>query len=1009
LAVRVPPGGGVVIASDLHLGPIATYASQAAAAELARRIDDWRGPGAVVLAGDVFELWASPVDSPIPALAAHAELAAVLEEFARADGHQLVIVPGNHDGRLAWDENAVHALRQRFRAEVALAVDVEIEPADHNGQVQRVRIEHGNQLDPHNAFVDPRSPLDRPFGFHVTRLIVPVVERTGSSEGSPGWMEGLHELDDPGDAAAMLGSRLVYRQLARHLWWLAVPFLVVLALRVPLLVALLSHQPWLGAHALHAADLALDVGVLLLVTLALVGVGVALVARRAFRSLASLDVGERGEGLNAAARARAAHLAATGYAGYVSGHTHYPELSEVAGGAFYANTGSGGRMVSRRRARLGLPPVYLHTRHISYVVLENESGGLVARLVYRRSPERDGTWLERLVATRDQSRVGQLAVVATYPDGPPWPLPPCEGIAPARRPRRLAAVALGLAGVVNLVSALTPPLRDRLNGLGEVLPLTVPAAAGVLAALSGVGLLLLSRGVRRGQRQAWLAAIVLLGASVVLHVVKGLDLEEGAITAGVAAYLLVKRQHFRNVANRSDWLRGLAPLVAAGSVVVACAAALAELTGAQQSVAQALLASAERLVGFQQLPLDGHLGDALAVALPPIGIVLIGLAGLVLVRPATEPRRRRRLGGPELAGQGEVGRDLERARKVVRRYGADTLAYFALRDDKQFFYWGDSVVAFAVHHGVCLVSPDPIGPASERVAVWRAFRSFADGHGWSIAVIGASAGWLPVYRRDGLVDRYIGDEAVVDVRRFRLEGKRNKALRQAVNRVARNGYHVEFHDPAELSEDLAEELRRLMTHSRRGEVERGFSMTLSRLFEPADTGLLLAVAFDAEGRPAAFCQYVPAPAINGWSLDLMRRADGPQPNGLTDFVLVETIRHLQENGATGLGLNFAAMRAVLAGEAGSRLERRVLEQLSETMQIESLWRFNAKFNPDWHPRYLVVDGAEHFAAAGAAVATAESLWELPVVGKFMRSRRPACDTQRPEAETPGTVEQGLHR
>jgi lysylphosphatidylglycerol synthetase-like protein (DUF2156 family) len=161
-------------------------------------------------------------------------------------------------------------------------------------------------------------------------------------------------------------------------------------------------------------------------------------------------------------------------------------------------------------------------------------------------------------------------------------------------------------------------------------------------------------------------------------------------------------------------------------------------------------------------------------------------------------------------------------------------------------------------------------------------------------------------------------------------------------------------------------------------------MTLSRLFDPDDRGLLLAVARSADGTPAAFCQFVPAPAINGWSLDVMRRSIGEHPNGLVDFLVVETIRHVQATGGTGLGLNFAALRAVLAGETGSRIERRLLEQLSETMQIESLWRFNAKFHPDWHPRYLVVDGAEHLPATGAAVARAESLWELPLLGRLLR-------------------------
>jgi lysylphosphatidylglycerol synthetase-like protein (DUF2156 family) len=164
-------------------------------------------------------------------------------------------------------------------------------------------------------------------------------------------------------------------------------------------------------------------------------------------------------------------------------------------------------------------------------------------------------------------------------------------------------------------------------------------------------------------------------------------------------------------------------------------------------------------------------------------------------------------------------------------------------------------------------------------------------------------------------------------------------------------------------------------------------MTLGRAFSPDDEGLLLAVCFGPEGEPAAFCQYVPARDIDGYSLDLMRRSEGDEHwNGLTDFVVVRTIEHLRENGQKGLGLNFAVMRSILAHESGDgfghRIERWMLGWLSDSMQIESLWKYNAKFDPDWHPRYAVYDSAENFLTSAIAVAKAESFWELPLIGRF---------------------------
>src|ERR1700743_3795655 len=140
------------------------------------------------------------------------------------------------------------------------------------------------------------------------------------------------------------------------------------------------------------------------------------------------------------------------------------------------------------------------------------------------------------------------------------------------------------------------------------------------------------------------------------------------------------------------------------------------------------------------------------------------------------------------------------------------------------------------------------------------------------------------------------------------------------------------------SAELRRQLEDLATETRQGEAERGFSMTLSRMFDPRDTGLLLAICMNPEGKPVAFNQYIPASHINGYSLDLMRRTSDPDaPNGLTDFVIIETINWMAERGLNGLGLNFAVMRAVVAGESGTgpwqQAEGAVFSRLSASMAI----------------------------------------------------------------------------
>ena len=149
-----------------------------------------------------------------------------------------------------------------------------------------------------------------------------------------------------------------------------------------------------------------------------------------------------------------------------------------------------------------------------------------------------------------------------------------------------------------------------------------------------------------------------------------------------------------------------------------------------------------------------------------------------------------------------------------------------------------------------------------------------------------------------------------------------------------------------------------MTETRQGEAERGLLDDAEPHLRSPRRGLLLAVCFGSDGRPMAFNQYIPASEVDGYSLDLMRRSNDPDaPNGLTDFVIIETLQWMAERGLHGLGLNFATMRAVWpvsqAPGPWTSLERSVLHKFSETLQIESLWHFNQKYDPRWNPRYVV--------------------------------------------------------
>jgi lysylphosphatidylglycerol synthetase-like protein (DUF2156 family)/UDP-2,3-diacylglucosamine pyrophosphatase LpxH len=952
IQLEVGRGSRVIVVSDLHLGPTASEVSTRAADELAELLNDFHEPGMLVIAGDGFEMLAAAPDIA-RILDSHPQLTAAVKRFAEDQDHHVVLTPGNHDGQLAWDEESVALLRDRLGVtDVGLACDLAVATGDGS---QLVRVMHGHQFDQYNAFTDPRSPVDTPLGHHVVRQVLPKL----ASRDRPGsLLEGVRWCN--GDPSAFLGSRLLYRLVAGWLWWLAVPFAAALVLRfmsfAPGVKPLLSHHAvrwlfWFGILVVAIAVIAAVTGIATML--------------RVNRALADAAVSERGDATthNAVARAEAARLISTGYAGLITGHTHEPEITEVVTG-FYANTGCATEVVRARRARFGLPAPFLAVRRLSMIELRSGPVLSVSLSVAER-PTGQPSFLERLVLAPQRGLPKTLEVVGRLPDGAAWPINE-RALIPwirRRRVRRVAAFVLLIAGLLNVVFALLWPVGWT-RPIDHWLPFGIHPVSGITAVIGGLALAGVARGVRLGYRRAWAAALVLLLASTVYRLVQDVGLEGSAIACLIGLWLLLEHRHFR--VSPSGYRRVLGWVITTGLVLVA---------------------------------LTGGLGAAYVSARETRDVVMAAILGTAILVLATAlPGREHRRTGQARAGA------FDRAQAIFDRYGGDTLDYFALRDDKSWLFSGNTLVAYSVINRIMLVSPDPIGPVDERLDAWSDAMDMADTNGWYICVLGASAPWLPVYRAAGLTGVYIGDEAIVDCQTFSLKGKSMKSLRGAYNRMSKSGYHVAIMDTLEAGAELRTQLADLATETRQGEVERGFSMTLSRMFDVRDTGLLLAVCLDPEGKPVAFNQYVPASHVNGYSLDLMRRTSNPgAPNGLTDFVIIETIRWMAERGLNGLGLNFATMRAVVAGENGNgpwrSAERSLLHRFSDSMQIESLWNFNKKYDPEWRPRYSVADNRAHMPRAGLAIARAESVSELPLVGRFMKPKTPALDP-RPKEPVP---------
>ncbi|GHF29618.1 lysylphosphatidylglycerol biosynthesis bifunctional protein LysX [Streptomyces mashuensis] len=571
------------------------------------------------------------------------------------------------------------------------------------------------------------------------------------------------------------------------------------------------------------------------------------------------------------------------------------------------------------------------------------------------------------------------------------------------------AVFFGLLGAYCAVTAVVPPLRRALQPVTRALDLlTVPTAANLAYA---VFLLLLAAAMAARKRVTlWFVlaylTLLLLADALLLAVGYWDTLPSLVLCVAAMSLLLLARREFYALSRRGAFLRALLVLVAGLAVGTLLGWGLVSLFPGtlERGGGNRLLFAANKVCGGL-VPTHHFAGR------PPHWIYfLLGLFGaLALLNAAMALFRSQRLEAA-LHGDEEL-----RIRGLLARWGTrDSLGYFATRRDKAVVFSpsGKAAVTYRVEAGVCLASGDPLGDPEAWAPAIEAWLDLAGRYGWQPAVMGAGEEGARAYARHGLGALQLGDEAILQVGSFDLDGREMRVTRQAVNRVERTGATVRVRRHSALSDEEMGEVIRRADAWRDTETERGFSMALGRLGDPADGDCLLVEALDHEGTMIALLSFVPW-GTDGISLDLMRR-DRTAPNGVMEFMVARLCAQAGRFGVRRVSLNFAVFRS--AFEEGARigagpvlrLWRKLLLFFSRWWQLEALYRSNVKYNPEWHPRFLCYADAGALARIGLAAGIAEGFVSVPSLGKlWRRGRAPGIAGPAPAAGLPSLTELGF--
>ncbi|GAA4484787.1 bifunctional lysylphosphatidylglycerol synthetase/lysine--tRNA ligase LysX [Rhodococcus olei] len=458
----------------------------------------------------------------------------------------------------------------------------------------------------------------------------------------------------------------------------------------------------------------------------------------------------------------------------------------------------------------------------------------------------------------------------------------------------------------------------------------------------------------------------------------------------VLGILIAARPQFYTRVRRGAGWKALGVLVAGLAIGTLLGWALVELFPGTLPEGQRLLWAFNRVTALATIDNEQFDGR-------PHGFVntLLGLFGALALLAAVVVLFR-----SQRASNALTGHDESALRGLLARSGADdSLGYFATRRDKAVVFApsGKAAVTYRVEVGVCLASGDPIGDEEAWPHAIDAWLDLATTYGWTPAVMGASEAGATAYARAGLSVLQLGDEAIVHTRDFDLAGREMRPVRQAVNRVRKQGVTVRIRRHRDVPVDDMARVMALSEAWRDTETERGFSMALGRLGDPADGDCLLVEALGpgavdphtdgGAGRPLADGEVFGILSLVPWgatgvSLDLMRR-NPKSPNGVVELMVTELATGGDRFGVNRISLNFAVFRSVF--EEGARigagpvlrLWRSVLVFASRWFQLEALYRSNVKYQPEWAPRYLCFGDRRVLPKVGVASAIAEGFLTLP--------------------------------
>jgi phosphatidylglycerol lysyltransferase len=518
--------------------------------------------------------------------------------------------------------------------------------------------------------------------------------------------------------------------------------------------------------------------------------------------------------------------------------------------------------------------------------------------------------------------------------------------------RLFPALLVFALGVVNIVSVITPPVFSRLRLLREFIPTGSINASNLLVLLIGVILLITSAFLIRGQRNAWLLAMVFSVLSLLGHIFKALDYEEALLAASVLMVLALSSRQYR--------LKSDKKLIQVGFISVALVFLAVLLFGFigyyfldkrhfgfDFTWFQSLEYAAKNflLIYNNELVPKTKFGLEFIHLMQVLGFIAWSFLAFVLLKPIFGRRRKIETVSPN-----------EKAKAILHQYGESSVDYFKVNPDKLLFFSDrhDAFVAYRIANGFAIVLEEPVCAEEEKIAVLQEFDDHCHKMGLKTAfyrVDERSISYFSYLKKRKLL---IGQEAVLDLSKFSLEGRDKKSLRNGLNSLQKKGY-VTSVVKAPLNSTLLAELKWVSDEwlDYYGKKESVFSQGMFDAREIRNHDII--IIRDAEGSLKAFLNIIPDFAPGECTYDLIRKTADAQ-GGCMDALIIELIKYAKDAGLNYLNLGLVPMAGIEQPDnTAEQLIRYAYEKMKRFRQYTGLREFKEKYASFWLNKYLIYE------------------------------------------------------